>query len=233
MSVFERLAAFFAVYGDKWQIWSQDMWRALIVTLEITAGAFALGIVIGVLVAVGRLSRQRWLSGFCFAYVEVARGVPSLVILFLIYFGLVPLGIVLDAIPAAIIGLGLSVGGYIAEIFRAGIEATHKGQREAGLAVGMTPGAVYRYVILPQATRITLPPLLNTLISVLKDSSLASLISAPDIMLRAKDIASSHFLPLHIFLWAGFMYFVLALPLSLGVRRLEVRMRRGLGARLT
>ncbi|MGE0211311.1 MAG: amino acid ABC transporter permease [Parvibaculaceae bacterium] len=233
MSVFERLAAFFAVYGDKWQIWSQDMWRALIVTLEITAGAFALGIVIGVLVAVGRLSKQRWLSSLCFAYVEVARGVPSLVILFLIYFGLVPLGIVLDAIPAAIIGLGLSVGGYIAEIFRAGIEATHKGQREAGLAVGMTPGAVYRYVILPQATRITLPPLLNTLISVLKDSSLASLISAPDIMLRAKDIASSDFLPLHIFLWAGLMYFVLALPLSLGVRRLEVRMRRGLGARLT
>jgi len=233
MSVLERLAAFFAVYGDKWQIWSHDMWRALIVTLEITAGAFALGIVIGVLVAMGRLSKQRWLASFCFAYVEVARGVPSLVILFLIYFGLVPLGIVLDAIPAAIIGLGLSAGGYIAEIFRAGIEATHKGQREAGLAVGMTPAAVYRYVILPQATRITLPPLLNTLISVLKDSSLASLISAPDIMLRAKDIASSDFLPLHIFLWAGLMYFVLALPLSLAVRRLEVRMRRGLGARLT
>ena len=235
MSVLERLAAFLAVYGDKWQIWSQDMWRALIVTLGITARAFALGLVIGgfcVFVAMGRLSRQRWLASLCFAYVEVSRGVPSLVILFLIYFGLVPLGIVLDAIPAAIIGLGLSVGGYIAEIFRAGIEATHKGQREAGLAVGMTPGAVYRYVILPQATRIPLPPLLNTLISVLKDSSLASLISAPEIMLRAKDIASSDFLPLHIFIFAGIMYFILALPLSLAVRRLEVRMRRGLGARL-
>ena len=96
----------------------------------------------------------------------------------------------------------------------------------------MTPGAVDRYVILPQATRIVLPPLLNMLITVLKDSSLASLISAPDIMLRAKDITSSDFLPLHILLFAGLLYFVLALPLSLTVRRLEVRMRRGLGARL-
>jgi len=232
MSILDRLAAFFVVYVQKWPTWYEDMWRATLVTLEITAGAFALGIVIGILVAIGRLSKMGWLSRLCFVYVEVARGVPALVILFLIYFGLVPLGIVLNAIPAAIIGLGLSAGGYIAEIFRAGIEATHKGQREAGLAVGMMPGAVYRYVILPQATRIVLPPLLNMLITVLKDSSLASLISAPDIMLRAKDITSSDFLPLHILLFAGLIYFVLALPLSLTVRRLEVRMRRGLGARL-
>ncbi len=232
MMALENLGAFFAVYGGKWESWSGEMWRALIVTLEITGGAFALGLAIGLIVAIGRLSKSRLLSRLSLTYVEITRGVPALAILFLIYFGLVPLGLVIDAVPAAIIGLGLSAGGYIAEIFRAGIEATHKGQREAGLAVGMTGGAIYRYVIIPQATRIALPPLLNTLISVLKDSSLASLISAPDIMLRAKDISSTEFLPLHILLLAGVIYFILALPLSFAVRALEARMRHGLGARL-
>ncbi len=109
--------------------------------------------------------------------------------LFLVCYGLVPLGIVLDALPAAIVGLGLSAAGYIAEILRAGIEAAHRGQREAGLAVGMGPWQVYRFVLLPQAARIALPPLVGALISVLKDSSLASLISSPDIMLRPRTSA--------------------------------------------
>ncbi|MFO1090731.1 MAG: amino acid ABC transporter permease [Hyphomicrobiales bacterium] len=233
MSMLHDLGAFFAVYQSKWSSWAPEMYRATWVTLEITAGAFALGLVIGLFVAIGKLSKNPLVRRLSIAYVEITRGVPALVILFLIYFGLVPLGIVIDAVPAAILGLGLSSGGYIAEILRAGIEATHKGQREAGLAVGMTPGKVYRFVILPQATRIALPPLLNTLISVLKDSSLASLITAPEIMLRAKDITSSDFMPLHILLWAGMIYFLLALPLSFAVRWLEAHLRRGLGARLT
>lgn len=232
MTVIDNLIGFFSVYGEKWPGWSYDMMRALWVTLQITAGAFVLGLAIGLVIAIGRLSKNPVINRLSLAYVEITRGVPALVILFLIYFGLPSFNIVFNAVPAAILGLGLSAGGYIAEIFRAGIEATHKGQREAGVAVGLSPLAVYRYIIVPQATRIALPPLLNTLISVLKDSSLASLISAPEIMLRAKDISSSDFMPLHILLWAGAMYFILALPLSYGARKLEVRMRRGLGARL-
>jgi His/Glu/Gln/Arg/opine family amino acid ABC transporter permease subunit len=223
---------FVAQFAAHWDGWWPQMLAALVVTVEITIGAFALGVVIGVFVAIGRLSRLRALRGFCLGYVEVVRGVPALVILFLLYFGLVPLGVVMDALPAAILGLGLSAGGYISEIFRAGIEAMHKGQRESGLAIGLTPGAVYRYIILPQATRIVLPPLLNMLIVLLKDSSLASLISAPEIMLRAKDIASQDFLPMQLFVFAGVMYFLMAMPLSLAVRRLEVYLRRGLGARI-
>jgi His/Glu/Gln/Arg/opine family amino acid ABC transporter permease subunit len=225
---FADLLGFFSVYADKFPSWAFSMGRAMIVTLEITGGAFALGLLIGLVVAIARLSRNRAVSRAAFAYVEIARGVPALVILFLIYFGMVPLGLVLEAVPAAIIGLGLSAGGYIAEIFRAGIEATHRGQREAGLTIGMSPLMIYRYIIVPQATRVALPPLLNTLISVLKDSSLASLISAPEIMLRAKDISSSEFLPLHIFVWAGVMYFLLALPLSWAARIMERRMGAGL-----
>lgn len=230
--ILSNLYGFFAVYGNKWPEWSNAMWRAVIVTLQITAGAFALGLAIGIVVAIGKLSRNNFAHAVSTAYVEIMRGVPALVILFLIYFGLVPLGIVFDAVPAAIIGLGMSTGGYIAEIFRAGIEATHRGQREAGLTIGMSPLMIYRFIIVPQATRIALPPLLNTLISVLKDSSLASLISAPEIMLRAKDISSSEFLPLHILVWAGAIYFILALPLSWAASILERKMSTGLGTRL-
>jgi His/Glu/Gln/Arg/opine family amino acid ABC transporter permease subunit len=232
MGALTDLAGFFAVYPAKWPTWSVDMGRALVVTVQITAGAFALGLLIGLVVAIGRLSRVGTVRKAAFAYIEITRGVPALVILLLIYYGLVPFGLVFDAVPAAILGLGISAGGYIAEIFRAGIEATHRGQREAGLTIGMSPLMIYRYIIVPQATRIALPPLLNTLISVLKDSSLASLISAPEIMLRAKDISSSEFLPLHIFVFAGIMCFLLALPLSWAARLMERRLSAGLGARL-
>lgn len=232
MEALQNLGGFFAVYADKGPEWAGLMERAVTVTLEITGFAFLLGLAIGVAVAIGRLSRNPILRRAAILYVEITRGVPALVILFLIYFGLVPLGIVIDAIPAAILGLGLSAGGYIAEIMRAGLEATHRGQREAALTIGMAPLAIYRFILIPQALRIVLPPLINMLIAVLKDSSLASLISAPDIMLRAKDISSSDFLPLHILVWAGALYFLLALPLSLGAGYAERRLRGGLGKRL-
>ena len=228
MNLLADLQAFFAVYAGKWPEWSGPMGRAVLVTLQITALAYALGLVVGLVVALGRLSRNSFLRRAAAVYVEIARGVPALVILFLIYYGLVPLGVVLDAVPAAVIGLGLSAGGYVAEIIRAGIQATHRGQREAGMSIGLTPLGVYRFILIPQAARIALPPLVGALISVLKDSSLASLISAPDIMLRAKDISSSDFLPLHILLVAGALYFVLALPLSAVASALERRMSRGL-----
>lgn len=227
-----NLRDFFAVFAERWPFWSVSMGRALVVTLEITVLSYLLAVLIGLGVGIARLSRNRLVAWLAWAYVEITRGVPALVILLILYYGLVPVGIVLDAIPTAIIGLALSAGGYIAEIFRAGIEATHRGQREAGLTVGMTPLQIYRFILMPQATRIALPPLVNTLISVLKDSSLASLIAAPDIMLRAKNISSADFLPLHIFVFAGLMYFVLALPLSFAATRLERRMSRTLGARL-
>ena len=104
----------------------------------------------------------------------------------------------------------------------------HKGQREAALAVGMTPAKAYRYIIMPQAVRIVLPPLLNMLIILLKDSSVCSLISTPELMLRAKDLASMSFLPMHAYLLAGLIYFLMACPLSLITRRVERRLRRGM-----
>ena len=222
------MSEFLAVYGEHWADWWPQIALATWNTILLTIFSFALAVVIGVLLALGKLSHLRVIRAFCTAYIEIARGVPALAILFLIYFGLVPLGLVLDAFVAGFVGLGLSAGGYIAEVFRAGIQAIHKGQREAALSVGMTPFMSFRYIILPQAVRIILPPLLNMLIILLKDTSICSLISTPELMLRAKDLAMMSFLPMHLFLLAGVIYFLLAWPMSLLTRRLEAHMRRGL-----
>lgn len=219
---------FLSVYTENWAEWWPQLLPAIENTVLLTIFAFGLAIALGICLALGKLSRFRILRGFCTAYIEVVRGVPALAILFLIYFGLVPLGLVLDAFVAGVVGLGMSAGGYIAEVFRTGIQAVHKGQREAAMAVGMTPLTSFRYIILPQAVRIVLPPLLNMLIILLKDTSICSLISTPELMLRAKDLAMMSFLPMHLFLLAGVIYFILAWPISLATRRLEVHLRRGM-----
>ncbi|MDQ2067788.1 amino acid ABC transporter permease [Xinfangfangia sp. CPCC 101601] len=232
MEYLDQFAAFLSVYPAKLPQWEGVLIRAIKTTLIVTAGSFAVALVIGVLLALARLSKNALLRGIARFYIEIARGVPALVILFLLYFGLPPLGIVMDAVPTAILGLGLSTGGYVAEIIRAGIEATHKGQREAGLTIGMSSWQINRYIILPQAARISLPSLMNTLITVLKDSSLASLITAPELMLRAKAISSTDFLPMHILLLVGAIYLCLAIPLSQLSRLLERRMFSKLGNRM-
>ena len=223
----EDIAGFFQVYADNWPDWGPQIYAAIWVTVQLTVASFALAVLLGLLLAVGKLSPVRAIRAFCTGYIEVARGIPVLAVLFLLYFGLVPLGIVLDAFTAGWIGLGMGAAGYFAEVFRAGIQAIHKGQREAALAVGMTPWMTFRYIILPQAVRIILPPMLNMLIILLKDTSICSLISTEELMLRAKDLAMMSFLPMHLFLLAGVIYFFLAWPLSLLTRHVEARMRRG------
>jgi len=222
------VSAFFAVYAEHWSNWWPQLVPAIGNTILLTVFSFLLAVVIGVVLALGKLSRFRPLRAFCIGYIEVTRGIPSLALLFLIYYGLVPLGIVVDAFVAGFVGLGMSAGGYLAEIFRSGIQAVHRGQREAALAVGMTPIRTFRYIIFPQALRIVLPPLLNMVIILLKDTSICSLISAPELTLRAKDLAMMSFLPMHLFLLAGVIYFLMAWPLSLVTRRVERRMRRGM-----
>lgn len=218
---------FFKLYGEHWSAWWPQILPAIGITIGLTAGAFTLAVVLGLLLAVGKTSKINLIRWFCIGYIEVVRGIPALAILFLLYFGLAPLGIIFDAFTAGFIGLGLSGGAYIAEVFRAGLEAMHKGQREAALAIGMTPFASFRYIILPQAIRIVLPPLLNMLVMLLRDSSICSLISTPELMLRAKDLASEYFLPMHVYLLIGFIYFAMACPLSAVARMVHSRMSRG------
>jgi polar amino acid transport system permease protein len=223
----EDLKGFLSVYVVNWHDWGPQIYEAVWVTIQLTIASFSLAVVLGLLLAVGKLSNIGLVRGFCTAYIEIARGVPALAVLFLLYFGLVPLGIVFDAFTAGAIGLGMSAAGYIAEVFRAGIQAIHKGQREAALAVGMTPMMTFRHIIMPQAIRIILPPMLNMVILLLKDTSICSLISTDELMLRAKDLAMMSFLPMHLFLLAGVIYFCLSWPLSLITRKVETLMQRG------
>jgi His/Glu/Gln/Arg/opine family amino acid ABC transporter permease subunit len=222
-----NLTGFFATYGENWANWWPQLLPAIWITIKLTIASFLLAVVIGLLLALAKLSRNGFLRAFATGYVELARGIPALAVLFLIYFGLVPLGIVLDAFVAGFVGLGMSGGGYFAEVFRAGILAVHKGQREAAAATGMTPFTSFRWIILPQAMRVILPPMMNLFISLLKDTSLCSLITAPELMLRAKDLAMMSFLPMHLFVLAAAVYFLLAWPMSLLARAFERRMRRG------
>ncbi len=208
--------------------WLPQFFVAALQTLELTAASFVIAVIVGVAVALLRRSRFAPAQWLMVAFVEVGRGTPALVILFLIYFALPDQisWLSLDSFTAAVIGLGLQGGAILSEVFRAGIEALDRGQREAGIALGLTPAQAMRDVIAPQAIRIVLPPVGNYAIGLLKDTSIASIIAAPDLMLRAKDIASSSFLPMQAYCLVAVFYFALSYPMSLAVARLELKLAR-------
>lgn len=221
---------FLGVYQKHLGEWLPELLIACIGTLELMALSFVLASMLGLAVALMRVSRSRLLHGIGMVYVEVMRGMPALVILFLIYFGLGGLGVEwlkFTSYQAAIAGLGLQGGAILGEVFRSGIEALHQGQMEAALSLGMTPATSMRWIILPQAARIVLPPVANYAIGLLKDTAICAIIAAPELMLRAKDIASSSFRPMHLFVLAAVLYFIMSYPLSILARRLEARLARG------
>ena len=196
-------------------------------TLRITGAAFVVASLVGLPLAFARLWRRRWLARAALIYIETIRGVPALTLLFLLYFALASGGIVMHAFQAAVLGLGLNGAAYLAEVYRAGIESIHAGQREAALSVGMTWAQAMRYIIMPQAMRVVLPPLVNYLIALLKETSIASLIAAPELTNRARDLSSEYFMPMQLYLLTGLIYFLMAYPLSRAARFLEARMARG------
>lgn len=212
-----------------WELWL-EIWPELLValwaTLRMALGALALGLVAGLLVALLRLHRSTAVARAASAYVELFRGTPALVQLFIVYFGLAAIGIRLTSYQAAVLGLGLNASAYLSEVYRAGIQSISAGQMEAAEAIGMEYLAAMRWIILPQAIRVVLGPIGNIAVSLLKDTSVASLISAPDLMLRAQDLSAEYFMPLPIYIIVGAIYFLICYPLSLAVRALEAHMNR-------
>lgn len=204
--------------------WLPQLLQGVIWTLRLMVLSFALAAGLALPIALARLSASRTLRFLAHLYVEIVRGMPSLTLLFLIYFGLPSVGVTFRAIDAAVIGLGLNGAAYVSEIYRAGIQAIDSGQREAAQMIGMRYGQVLRFVILPQAVRVVLPPLGNFAIALLKDTSVASLISAPEMMLQARDLTSEYFMPLQIYMAVGAMYLLMALPLASLVRLMESRL---------
>jgi cystine transport system permease protein len=188
--------------------------------------SFVLGLVIALGIALMRLSRVRVVSGIARAYISIIRGTPLLVQLFVIFYGLPSIGILVDPWPSAIIAFSLNVGGYAAEVIRAAILSVPKGQWEAGYTIGMSRGQTLVRVILPQAARVSVPPLSNTFISLVKDTSLASLILVTELFRQAQEIAafSQEFMALYI--EAAVVYWVICLVLSSAQSVLEKRLDR-------
>ncbi|HEX5326690.1 MAG TPA: amino acid ABC transporter permease [Acetobacteraceae bacterium] len=196
-------------------------------TVIVTIGGFIVAMALGLLGAVMRTARLGLLRAVGTVYVDVFRSVPVLTQLFIIYFGLAEVGVKLPPVPAAIIGFGINGGAYLTEVFRAGIEAVHTGQNEAALSIGMTRMQALRVIILPQAMRVILPPLGNFLIGLLKDTSVASSVAAPELTFRAHMLVDQTYLSTQIYLMVAALYLAMSLPLAHLVRRLERRAGQG------
>jgi His/Glu/Gln/Arg/opine family amino acid ABC transporter permease subunit len=199
--------------------------KGAVMTVQITAGSLVVAIVLGLIMATIKTSRV-WIARLAVdIYIEIFRDVPALTLLFILYFGLAYLGVKIEPAPAAIVGLGAIGGAILTEVFRSGFEALHFGQREAALAVGMTPMMAMRYIIFPQAIRIVLPPVGNYAIGLLKDTAIVSAIAAPEIMFWARNLVTSTFETTLVYVLAAALYFCMSFPLAQVVNKLEEKRR--------
>ncbi|WP_196841355.1 amino acid ABC transporter permease [Arthrobacter sp. CAN_A1] len=195
-------------------------------TIPLSLASFVLGLLLALLIALMRLSSNRFASGVARTYVSIIRGTPLLVQLFVIFYGLPSIGVVIPPWPSAIIAFSLNVAGYAAEIIRAAILSVPKGQWEAGHTIGMSRARTMRRIILPQAARVSVPPLSNTFISLVKDTSLASLILVTELFRQAEEIAAFSQQFMLLYLEAALVYWVFCLALSSGQSYLEKRLDR-------
>ena len=199
---------------------------AVLGTIPLTLASFALGLALALAVALMRLSGIRAVNLLARAYVSIIRGTPLLVQLFVIFYGLPSIGVTISPWPSAIIAFSMNVGGYGAEIIRAAILSVPKGQWEAAHMIGMPRSLALRRIILPQAARVSVPPLSNTFISLVTDTSLAALILVTELFREAQQIAapSGEFMVLYV--QAAAVYWVICLFLSTGQSLLEKRLDR-------
>ncbi len=219
------------------------LWDGVLLTLRLTFAAYALALVIGLVAGLMRLSRRPVVYTVATLYVEVVRGVPLLVLLIYIAFVAAPLvsaalsgaaraaglpgaaevitRLIRSDLNRAILGLAIGYGAYLAEIYRAGIESIPKGQMEAARSLGLTYGQAMRFVILPQALRVVLPPLGNDFIALLKDSALASAIAVPELTQAGRLLSARTFRAFETYNMVALLYLIMTLVGSMGVRALE------------
>ncbi|CDO29070.1 ABC transporter permease subunit [Mycolicibacterium porcinum] len=213
-----------------WKLIADNLWplakAALTMTIPLTIISFAIGLVIALAVALARLSPNVVLSNIARFYISIIRGTPLLVQLFIVFFALPEFGVKIDPFPAAVIAFSLNVGGYAAEIIRSAIQSIPKGQWEAAETIGLNYTGTLRRIILPQAARVAVPPLSNTLISLVKDTSLASTILVTELLRQAQIVAAPTFEFFALYGTAAIYYWVICLVLSFGQSRLERRLER-------
>jgi cystine transport system permease protein len=195
-------------------------------TIPLALSSFGFGLLLALLVALMRLSRNPVFASVARTYISVIRGTPLLVQLFVIFYGLPSVGLTISPWPSAIIAFSLNVGGYAAEVIRAAILSVPKGQWEAGHTIGMSRRQSLVRIILPQAARVSVPPLSNTFISLVKDTSLASLILVTELFRQAQQVAAFSQEFMLLYLEAAVIYWIICLFLAGGQSLLEKRLDR-------
>ncbi|HSU80550.1 MAG TPA: amino acid ABC transporter permease [Candidatus Angelobacter sp.] len=212
------------------QILGQSFWpilkAGLIFTVPLTLITFFLGLILGFFTAVARLSKYRVLKGIAGFYVWIIRGTPLLVQLFILFYGLPSVGLTLSPFISAIIGFTLNMGAYNSEIIRAAIQSIGSGQWEAAYSIGMTKRQAMRRIIIPQASRVSIPPLGNSFISLVKDTSLAATITVSELFQKGQEIASVTYEPLWLYIEVAFIYLILCTILNYYQSRIEERLNR-------
>jgi cystine transport system permease protein len=202
------------------------MGQAVLITLFLGISSFLIGSVIGLCVTLARLSVHRILRYLAIGYVSVVRGTPLLIQILLIYFGLPQLGLTIAPIPAAIAALSINGSAYLSENFRAGVLSVNRGQREAAHSLSMSYTQSLRRVIIPQAIRIAVPPVGSRFIAIMKDTSLASVITVFELTRLANMIGSATFRYMEMFLIVAFVYWLINAIFSAGQEVLERRLAR-------
>lgn len=201
-----------------------DLAQGIVTTLYLAAVALSLGVLIGLPTALARVYGPPWLRRLALTYIEIFRGTPLLVQLFVVYYGLPELGLTFDRLPAAFLTLGLNSGAYQAEYFRGAIQSVGSGQMTAARAIGMSQMQAIRYIILPQALRLALPAWSNEAVSMIKYTAVVFLIAVPDLMGKAKILAGRYFNPIETYITVAIFYLALVSIATWLVHRLEHRL---------
>jgi cystine transport system permease protein len=213
-----------------WELFVSSLWPlldgAVRGTIPLALTSFAIGLVLALVLALMRLSSKRALSVIARGYISIVRGTPLLVQLFVIFYGLPSIGVTIEPWPSAVVAFSINVGGYAAEVIRAAILSVPKGQWEAAYMIGMSHRRALTRIILPQAARVSVPPLSNTFISLVKDTSLASLILVTELFREAQQVAAFSQEFMLLYLEAALIYWVICLVLSTGQGFLEKRLDR-------
>jgi polar amino acid transport system permease protein len=217
-------------YRFRWDtVWNNlgFLLSGLEMTLLLSAVTLVLAMIGGLLIASLDMSRWRALRIVGVSFGELVRNTPILVQLLWVYYVLpIVFGVGIDAITALIIGLSVYQAAFISEVYRAGIQAVPRGHREAAQVLGLTPAQSFARIVLPQAIRLTLPPLASNFVQLIKYSSLGAVISVSEITRRGMELSSSTFRPLEIFTFIALVYFCICWPLAMAIRLWERRLAR-------
>ncbi|MGG0816130.1 amino acid ABC transporter permease [Paenibacillus alvei] len=195
-------------------------------TLLITIVSMFFGLLIGLVVAVARLKGNKFIRNVARIYVSIIRGTPILVQIFIIYYGLPDFGITLGPLTAAFISLSINISAYLSETFRGAILSVSNGQTEAALSLGLSPWQTMWRVVLPQAARVAIPPMGNTFIGMLKETSLVSVVTVTELLRSAQLLIAQYYVAMPFFIAIALMYWVMSIGFSAILNRIEIRLSK-------